>query len=291
MARCLFPFTVKNPKAFLPREMNYIPVPCGTCPACKKNRINGWAFRLEQQLKKEKNALFVTLTYHTAPISDNGLLTLDYSDVQRFIKRLRYFHPKSAKKISYYCVGEYGSKRNRPHYHLIMFNVQPEFLDMSWSKYVNPSGSINGDVWFEVPRDGAVRYTLKYVAKEKRIPMFEKDDRKKEMSRMSKGLGESYLTDDIIAYHKADVERRYVTLPDGFKAPLPRYYRNRIYSDVESASYNRKIQQTENDLELQRQREYEQRNGSLDGYYKEQYEDKKNAIHLFNRESNSRKDL
>lgn len=302
MARCLFPYSVKNPRAHLPNEFRYIPVPCGKCPYCLKNRVNGWAFRLEKQMRDAENCYFVTLTYETTPKTKNCLSTLDYVDVQRFLKRLRQIQIRRGykEKVSYYCACEYGSSRQRPHYHLIMFNVLPDCITdavyESYTRdgvpigYVNPqTGARLGYVDIQKPKGGAVRYTLKYIAKDKRIPMFLGDDRVKEKSAMSKALGFSYLTDDMIAYHKADISRQYVTLPDGFKAPLPRYYKNKIYGDIDLTSRNNEIYRIEAEKETEREQDFINKFGSLDGYHKAKLEAKQQLCKKFFNEK--RKDI
>ena len=149
-------------------------------------------------------------------------MTLDKADLQKFWKRLR----KTQKsKIKYYAVGEYGEKKKRPHYHAIVFNIENvnQLADV-WQKGDVHVGTVSGD---------SIGYTAGYVNKGKIIPQFKGDDRIKEFSVMSKGLGKNYLTDQIIKYHKKDIERNYVTLDGNVRVALPRYYRDRIYSDFE----------------------------------------------------------
>ena len=57
---------------------------------------------------------------------------------------------------------------------------------------------------------------------------------------MSRGLGLSFLTDDMVKYYQMDVGRP-VTLLDGQKLPLPRYYRDRLFSDKQKLVRNRKL--------------------------------------------------
>ena len=72
------------------------------------------------------------------------------------------------------------------------------------------------------------------ISKEKQIPMFQQDDRQKEFSVMSKGLGKSYLTPQAINWHKNKLEERmYLPLKDGKKASMPRYYKDKMYKDGE----------------------------------------------------------
>lgn len=54
--------------------------------------------------------------------SPNNVGVLLYSDVQRFIKRLRQRLRRNfgiTASIKYFCVGEYGSRTLRPHFHII----------------------------------------------------------------------------------------------------------------------------------------------------------------------------
>jgi hypothetical protein len=53
---------------------------------------------------------------------------------------------------------------------------------------------------------------------------------------MSKGIGQNYLESQrgFIQWHKNDLENRmYVNIPDGKKAGMPRYFKDKLYSDQE----------------------------------------------------------
>ena len=69
------------------------------------------------------------------------------------------------------------------------------------------------------------------------------DDRQPQFSLMSKNLGHSYLTPENIKYHKNRLVS-YITLPGGFKSPLPRYYRDKIFTRTEKAKINFALEQT-----------------------------------------------
>lgn len=99
---------------------------------------------------------FITLTYDDNNIPDGD--SLDYRDVQLFLKKLRLWRSvydyrrtpttvtkgkkqftiwKSTQlewsKIRFFCAGEYGGETKRPHYHLIIFNF--DFIDKElWKK-------------------------------------------------------------------------------------------------------------------------------------------------------------
>lgn len=223
--RCLTPFTVKNPKfAVRPWEQSHIEVPCGKCPACRRRRASGWMFRLLQEERVSVSSYFVTLTYHTdfVPISDNGWLTLCPSHLQDFWKRLRYY---CRNKIRYYACGEYGELNQRPHYHAIVFNCDEKAFCDSWTF---------GNVDIGTVTEASLSYVTGYMDKPDVVDSSnEYDDRVKSFSRMSRFLGATYMSDAILAYYKADLSRLYCRLSGGVRVPMPRYYRERIFTEEE----------------------------------------------------------
>lgn len=228
---CDTPFFVDNPMNW---KQEKVPVPCGRCPECRRKRVNDWVFRMQQEDRRSRSSHFVTLTYDTStvPISKKGFMTLRKKDFQDFMKRLRKMQPDV--KIKYYCVGEYGTENQRPHYHAIMFNVQKtDFINDAWGLGSVHIGGVSG---------ASIGYTTKYIDKPRRIPAHRNDDRLKEFSLMSKKLGDNYLTDAMVAYHRADLSRNYVTLDGGVKSSLPRYYRDKIFSDTEKEVQRKLIQ-------------------------------------------------
>lgn len=235
---CDSPITIKpkfndNPKSMraIDKHRTYA-VPCGRCAPCKKRRVAEWTFRLLHEERVSLSAYFVTLTYDnsTIPISYNGMMTLNPRHFTLFIKQLRNLQnrdkdtPSDTPPIKYYAAGEYGETRYRPHLHVILFNLYKlEHLGMAW-RY----GKI--DIQKE-PKAGAFAYTAKYIDKDKRIPIHKNDDRVKEFSRQSKGIGLSYLTPQAIRWHRSNYqENTYVSQKSGIKQPMPRYFKNIIFT-------------------------------------------------------------
>ena len=86
----------------------------------------------------------MTLTFNDENLGDNNL---EKSELQKFFKRLRKRHEKDINfKIKYLACGEYGKKRGRKHYHVILigynfndtlYNVDGHFhsteLDDLWN--------------------------------------------------------------------------------------------------------------------------------------------------------------
>jgi len=232
--KCITPFHVKDKFTG-----EYIPVPCSKCPPCKKRRTSGWSFRLVKEGERSLSALFVTLTYNTevVPITKNGFMNLDKADVQKFMKRLRKL---SNEKLKYYVCGEYGTKRMRPHYHLIIFNADKEKVEQAWTLDRRPLGQIYiGDV-----NEASIGYTLKYMTKKGKIPIHYNDDRQKEFSLMSKGLGSNYLTKNMIKWHKNNIEERmYCNIKGNKKIAMPRYYKDKIYTEFEKIRISNHIKE------------------------------------------------
>lgn len=243
MAQCLTPFHVKASKI----SNEKIPVPCGKCPNCIKRRVSGWSFRLIKQSEKSNNPLFVTLTYSNekVPKTKKGYKTLRKSDVQNFFKRLRKLQ---TEKIKYYLAGEYGTQTMRPHYHAIIFNTHEHKILRSWTLDGIPIGSIHiGRV-----SGASIGYTLKYLSKEGKVPHHKNDDRQPEFQLMSKGLGIDYITEAMTIWHKNDLTGRYyIPLLDGKKAPMPRYYREKIYNEAERNRINNHMAKLSGDKETQ----------------------------------------
>lgn len=210
-----------------------VPVPCGQCAPCKQKRINQWCFRLQQEDKHSGSSYCATLTYDTrhVPISPFGRMTVRKKDVQDFLKRLRY-HEKGNKFIKYYAAAEYGTLNWRPHYHIILYNVQDQRnIEKAWTV----DGDLIGNVLVDNVSGAAIRYTVKYLSKPRRIPQYRGDDRAPEFQLTSKGLGAAYLNDNSVAYHRADLQRNYVNAEGGFKTAMPRYYRDRIWTEDQKA--------------------------------------------------------
>lgn len=71
--------------------------------------------------------VFVTLTYADENLPPGGSLVK--VDAQRFMKRLRFaYQSDTGRFLRFYLVGEYGEQKGRPHYHVILFGVDPQWM-------------------------------------------------------------------------------------------------------------------------------------------------------------------
>lgn len=251
-SRCITPFQVRDKIT-----NQWMALPCGKCPNCMKRRTSGWSFRLIKEGERSETALFVTLTYDTnyVPLTKNGFMTLNKRDIQTFMKRLR---KESDRKLKYYVCGEYGSKRDRPHYHMIIFNADVEKIERAWSHYKAGLGFVPiGSLYVGQVNEASIGYTLKYMQKPGKIPKHLNDDRQKEFSLMSKGLGQNYITNNMIKWHNNDLlNRMYVPMKDGKKIAMPRYYKDKIYTETQKLLINNHLkivmtdEQEKEELEL-----------------------------------------
>ncbi len=273
---CLSPITIKTDSKSA--ALDYIKdgkvsVPCGRCHSCLSKRRNDWSFRLEQELKVAYSAYFITLTYDDEKIPRNnvGQPTLNKRDVQLFIKRLRKANIKFAQqrsdsnfkrsinpirnKLRYYACGEYGSNTDRPHYHIIMFNLSPEFIieDKTGLTQIQNIWK-HGYVHIGKCNAATIAYTTKYVLKKSGTV---KKGRQGEFSLMSRkpALGANYLCNST--YHQNRKESL-VKNSSGRIQRMPRYYKEKIFSKDQLKEITKTTEQKLIELELlEDQRIYE----------------------------------
>lgn len=218
-----------------------IKVPCGQCIACRLNRASDWATRIMHEKKMCGCACFVTLTYNDENVprvighdgTEYG--TLVKRDVQLFLKRLR--KEIEPKKIRYYLCGEYGDKFGRPHYHVIIFGQSANRDFERLLQSVWPFGFISvGTVSFDSAAYVA-RYCTKLLTGPKKI-WYEERNILPEFSLMSRrpGIGASWLEkygNEVKTHHNVVVK--------GKKMAPPRYYRDKVYDEVDRSNISRDI--------------------------------------------------
>ena len=115
---------------------NYIEIPCGKCIGCRLDYSRQWANRCMLEAKQYEHNAFITLTYEDASLTYNNgadrktgevtkVPTLVPEELTKFMKDLRryYKYHYGEEGIRFYACGEYGSKSDRPHFHIIVFNL------------------------------------------------------------------------------------------------------------------------------------------------------------------------
>lgn len=251
--KCFNPVYISNPLYPEHDPRPKISVPCGKCASCLKSSSDDWSIRLEEELRSSISAYFITLTYDDAHLplqevtvsADSGstiLPVVNLDDVSAFVKRLRSFHKRlfngqDLLPIRFFVCSEYGPTTLRPHYHGIFFNIFPS-LSSSEVDMVKIHKAIekiwsNGFIKVDSVTSNRIKYVTKYCFSQYDVPYY----LPKPGHRMSRnpGLGSSYINnEDRVNWHKQFMAN-YYPLPGGKKARLPRYYKDRIFSDEEKA--------------------------------------------------------
>lgn len=203
--------------------------------------------RLFFEYHAHSTGAFVTLTYNDdnlpfAVDEETGLCipTLVKKDLQLFMKRLRKL---TGNGLRFFAVGEYGSTTARPHYHLLLFGYPYKFsigkaISDSWKKGFVSVGSITG---------ASINYVTKYVLIGGVDPEFfdllDRFDAQRPFMFCSRRpfIGYDYLTDDMIDYHRKTGSL--LLTRDGYKQPLPRIYRGKIFNEFTLRKLNEQMRQ------------------------------------------------
>lgn len=135
---CIYPHLIKNPNRgrtdsasdMVDTKSQYIPVPCGHCVECIRLRSSGVLQRA--QLEEQFGYPFmISLSYNPESLAyyecSNGykIPYAPVSDVQNMLKRIRKSGALT-RPFRYFAVTELGSKKGRPHAHLLCFLQRQE---------------------------------------------------------------------------------------------------------------------------------------------------------------------
>ena len=179
-----------------------------------------------------RNKAFPCSNSHQAEIR-SSCITLDKKVVDDFFKRLR----KSGLIFSYFVCGEYGDKFARPHYHIIFYTKDP-FTYEEFQKRITPYWPYGDPLEQKVDSinsfiDGipVCKYVAKYCTKQVGVDYKDAQVPFALMSRRP-AIGSKFLNlsqyrqlrenDSFLVYDKA-----------GTPYSLPRYFRNKVFSESE----------------------------------------------------------
>ena len=195
---------------------------CGTCIFCRKKKSYELASRCVLHASLYRQNCFLTLTYDEKKTSYHN--KLEYSDIQKFKKRLRQHCQRDyGKKIEIFNVHEYG-KNGKKHWHLVVFNHDftdkekfgsknniPYYTSKKLQKLWKHGFVSLGDV-----SEASAMYQAQYM--EKDIKNGNLLTAKKSKSNHS-GIGKNYF----LKHYKQILELGYVPI-GGKKLPIPRYF-------------------------------------------------------------------
>jgi hypothetical protein len=141
-------------------------VPCRECQYCIDNKTKDWAGKCMAEHRTATAGHSVTLTYGR---DENGssdhirAAMLMYEDVQKYFKRLRF----DGYKFRYLIAGEYGSKKRRAHWHMLIFwESEPPEVELNKERWMGHTYWPHGFTFWESFEYRSVWYVCKYAQKE-----------------------------------------------------------------------------------------------------------------------------
>lgn len=200
---------------------------------CRKKKANEWRLRLIQELKHDPKAHFVTLTISTENVQaltttvqekesiwgyslDNELAKLS---VKRFRERWRKHHRKSPK---HWLITELGQTATEHlHLHGFIWTAHPERIEQQWQYGFVFLGKYVGE--------RSANYCVKYFLKSDN-----KHQSYKPIILASPGIGKHFAESvdaELAKYTGPESTREYAVTRTGHKIYLPKYYRNKLYTE------------------------------------------------------------
>jgi hypothetical protein len=257
---CLYPTIIRNQKYTankkngwqMPAVTDYrtlkTPIGCGECIECMRQKASEWKIRMIEDIKYNKEATFVTLTFNNETLEklkeechsktkegknkligyslDNWIAT---RAVRLFTERWRKHNKKT---IRHWLITELGGTRTeRIHLHGIIWSKDKDKIIKTWGYIDNKTkewkryGYVHcGDY----VNEKTISYITKYVTKTDL-----KHKAYKPIILTSNGIGAGYqhsANSKLNKYTPGETKETY-THKNGTEQALPKYYRNKIYTD------------------------------------------------------------
>lgn len=255
---CLYPRLIKNRKyisnkknggiipAVSDNRVLMVPIGCGKCIECKKQKAREWSVRLQEEIRHDKRGKFITLTFSDESIKElieNTKLEgydLDNEIAKKGVRRfLERYRKKNKISVKHWLVTELGGNNTeRIHIHGIVWtNETNENISKLWKygiitigerRYNNGKAENNKSEGYV--NEKTINYIVKYVNK---IDKLHKEYNSKILT--SAGIGKNYIEridSKQNKYIEKNTKETYTTR-QGKKLAMPIYYRNKIYNDEE----------------------------------------------------------
>lgn len=261
---CIYPTIIKNRK-YMPNKKNkgiipeiiddrmlYVPIGCGKCFECMKQKKRNWQIRITEEIKINTNGKFVCLTFSNENINEicdtlvnKGIKRSDIEDnqiatwaVRHFLERWRKEFKKSIKHWFVTELGHQGTERI--HIHGIIWTDDVQSIVRKWEygnvcigkTFFKPNDWQKANAETSYVNNRSVNYIVKYVNK---IDKMHKAYMPVVLT--SPGIGKNYLNREDSKRNSFDgtTTKEYYEFKDGTKVNLPIYYRNAIYTEEERA--------------------------------------------------------
>jgi hypothetical protein len=241
---CLYPKLIFNQKyksnkknggvipTVLDERTLYVPVGCGKCIECMKQKARQWQIRLQEDIKEYNNYHMVTLTFdeyylnkftwelkkQMTPdkILENEIAT---RAVRLFLERWRKHHKKS---IRHFLITELGHENTeRIHIHGLLHTKTPDIISDFWQYGIVHVGNY--------VNNKTINYIIKYITK-----IDNKHKGYKPKILCSAGLGSNYINkfNKLKHRYQGDKTIEYYQTPIS-KIQLPIYYKNKLFTEEE----------------------------------------------------------
>ena len=135
---CLYPRLIKNRKYLINKKnkgnvptpnderVKYVSIGCGKCIECTKKRARDWKVRLNEEIRVNNKAKFVTLTFDEISLNKYKLLVTNFPEheqpneiatiaTRHFLERWRKEYKKSVKHWLVTELGHTGTERLHIH--------------------------------------------------------------------------------------------------------------------------------------------------------------------------------
>ena len=252
---CLYPKLVKNRKycatkkngGVIPKHTDdrvlMIPVGCGKCMECMKQKANGWRTRLLEEVRNDNTGKFVTLSFSDESLNrlgkDKNIKYLEGYEQDNAIakKALRKFletwRKKTGKSVKHWCVTELGGNyTERIHIHGILFTNDIQLIKEKWQERTVKGKKVGfGNVWIgDYVNESTIHYIVKYLHK-----VDVKHKEYKSIVLTSAGIGKKYLdrNDSKRNAFNGDKTIQTYKTKEGKTIGIPKYYRNKLYTEEE----------------------------------------------------------
>ncbi|AXH73229.1 MAG: replication initiator protein [Microviridae sp.] len=257
---CLYPRLIKNPKyksnkkngGNIPQlkddRVKMVPIGCGNCLECRKQKAREWQIRLLEDIKTNKNGKFITLTYTNKSIKElinqkptknwpsmQGLEGYDLDNeiatrsVRLFLERWRKKYKKSLRHWLVTEIGHNGTENIHLH-GIIWTNENSKTISEIWQYgYVWAGKEHLGNI-INYVNEKTINYITKYINK-----IDEKHKHYKSKILTSPGIGNNYTKTTNSKSNKYNHKKTNETYRTntGHKISLPIYWRNKIYTEQE----------------------------------------------------------
>lgn len=224
----------------------YVPIGCGKCIECTKQRSNQYKTRLMEDIKVFKNARFITLTFSEEKLAEveeecswkTNLEGYDKENwaatraVRLFLERWR---KQFGKSLRHWLVTELGHKNTeRIHLHGLLYcndYIEDKKGKRHYYKDAIKNTWQNGWIYFgDYVNERTINYIVKYITKV--------DPDHKTYTPIiltSAGIGGNYHNTPQGKRNKFNNEntQEYYLTRQGTKASLPAYWKNKLYTDAE----------------------------------------------------------